>query len=65
MDYLDLERVLLPMFFILILMSGIGLAILCLLLLESRSGVNALNSSLETENYYGFTISSLDNMTYG
>jgi hypothetical protein len=46
-------------------MSGIGLAILCILLLESSSNVNALNSSLETENYYGFTILSLSNMTYG
>ena len=65
MDYLDLEKMLLPMFFILILMSGIGLAILCMLLLESSSGINALNSSLETENYYGFTLPSLGNMTYG
>ncbi len=65
MDYLDIEKMLLPMFFILIIMSGIGLAILCILLLESSSNVNALNSSLETENYYGFTILSLSNMTYG
>jgi hypothetical protein len=73
MDYLDLEKLILILFFIITLMAGIGVAILCILFLESNTGVNAMNSSLILNeslriensyvNYVAFILSLPSNTT--
>ena len=67
MDYLDIEKIMLIIFCILIIMSGIGLAILSMLYLEYNSFAHALNASrmdtLDIENYYTAIIPSRFNIS--
>ena len=67
MDYLDIEKIMLIIFCILIVMSGIGLAILSMLYLESKSFAHALNASslntIDIENYYHALLPSRFNIS--